>query len=268
VMSYQVEGSSGGVAQVRKVASYLNSVAKARGISIFIVGHVTKGGVIAGPKIVEHIVDVVLTFTGDRSSNLRILRARKNRFGSVNETGVFEMTSGGLVAVSDSATLFVNEVETPGSARGIVLEGSRMFVVEVGTLVAPSQLKYPKRMSRGFDPARLYMLSAVLERHAGLRLSNRDVLASVVSGFRVNDPAFDLAVVAAIISSVYDKIIPADFAFSAEVSLTGVLRRPHRLEERRKIASRVGVSKFVYPSTSLKNVADFLAFLKREVFSK
>ncbi len=266
VFSSEVEGSSGGVAQIRKVASVMNSLAKEKGVSVFMVGHVTKGGAIAGPKMVEHLVDVVLTFSGDRNSNLRILRARKNRFGSVNETGVFEMTSGGLVAVSDVATLFVNELPTAGSARGIVLEGSRLFLVEVGTLVAHTQMQYPRRISRGFDPARLYMLSAVLEKHLGLKLSNRDVLASVVSGFRVNDPSFDLAVVAAIISSLYDRVIPPSYAFAAEVSLTGSLRKPYRLEERKKMAQRLGIKDFVYPGEGIKNISDFFAFLKQRIF--
>jgi len=245
VFSVDLEGAPGNVGQVRECAARLMRFAKESGTAVFVVGHVTKGGGIAGPKTLEHIVDTVLYFEGEGSVDHRILRATKNRFGSVDEIGVFRMTSHGLDPVANPSELFVGErgPRASGSALTALIEGSRPLLVEVQALAAKSGYGTSQRVSTGFDGRRLALLLAVLEKRAGLPFGQLDVFLNVVGGIRINEPSADLAVAAALASTVHDRPLPPDSAFIGEVGLGGEVRPVSQTDRRIAEAANMGLSR-------------------------
>ena len=249
----QADGSPGGVSQVREVTGALVRVAKRRGMAVIIVGHVTKEGSIAGPRTMEHLVDVVLNFEGDRHSGFRMVRATKNRYGPADEVGCFEMTDVGIMEVPDPSGLFTsdNADPQPGTCVTVTMEGRRPLLSEVQALVAPSASeKYPRRITHGVKGGRVAMILAVLERKAGLPLSNRDVYVSTVGGARVSDPSADLAIAVAVASAVLDTNFPTRVVALGEVGLAGDLRRVPGLERRVGEAARLGFGLAVVPRNS------------------
>ncbi|MDR1050446.1 MAG: DNA repair protein RadA [Deltaproteobacteria bacterium] len=245
----ELGGQAGSPGQLRECAARLTALAKAAGTPLWLVGHITKEGHIAGPKLLEHLVDTVLYFEGERDRPLRILRSFKNRFGSVNETGVFEMTGRGLGQVRNPSELFLAERPrgASGSVVAPVLEGNRPLLMEVQALVSPSPLAMPRRQTVGVDNTRMSLLSAVLEKKAGLRLYDRDVFVNVAGGARIGEPAADLAVAAAVASSWLDRAVPPDTVVVGEVGLAGEVRRVGRLKERLAEAARMGFTRAVVP---------------------
>ena len=241
----ELEGAPGNVGQVRECASRLMRFAKESGTAVFVVGHVTKGGGIAGPKTLEHIVDTVLYFEGESSLDHRILRATKNRFGSVDEIGVFRMSERGLEAVSNPSELFLGDrqASASGSAVTALLEGTRPILIEVQALAAKAGFGTPQRVATGFDSRRLSLLLAVLEKRAGLRFGELDVFLNVVGGVRMQEPAGDLAVAAALASSVYDRPTPADAVFVGELGLGGEIRPVSQLDRRIAEATNLGMKR-------------------------
>jgi DNA repair protein RadA/Sms len=239
----ELEGAPGNVGQVRECAARLMRFAKESGTTVFVVGHVTKGGGIAGPKTLEHIVDTVLYFEGESSLDHRVLRATKNRFGSVDEIGVFRMTERGLEAVANPSELFLGDRQsgTSGSAITALLEGTRPVLIEVQALAAKAGFGTPQRVSTGFDSRRLALLLAVLEKRAGLSFGALDVFLNVVGGVRMQEPAGDLAVAAALASSVYDKATPSDAVFIGELGLGGEIRPVSQVERRIAEANNMGM---------------------------
>jgi len=237
-----LDSPPGGVNQLRECVYRMQALAKEVDCAAFLVGHVTKEGILAGPRMVEHMVDCVLYFEGERFDSLRILRAAKNRFGSVSELGIFEMTDAGLVEVEDPSHYFLGAREEPvsGTAAVVVMEGRRPLVVEVQALVVPSRLPSPKRVSTGMDHRRLAIDVAVLERKARVRLADRDVYVGISGGLKVSEPALDLGVCMAIASSRQEKTLPSETVFLGEVSLTGEVRPVSRVEERLREAARLG----------------------------
>jgi len=237
-----LEGAPGSVGQVRESAALLMRFAKESGIAVFVVGHVTKGGAIAGPKTLEHIVDTVLYFEGEPSLDYRLLRATKNRFGSVDELGVFTMTGRGLVAVPNPSAVFLGarSAGAVGSAVTALMEGSRPVLVEVQALAAPSGYGTAQRVATGLDPKRLAVLLAVLERRGGASFSQQDVFVQVAGGLRLTEPAADLAVVAALLSSLYNRPTPPDALYLGELGLGGEIRPIAGLERRLSEAGRLG----------------------------
>jgi DNA repair protein RadA/Sms len=236
--SSELSGAPGGVGQVRECAARLMRLAKSEGIAVILVGHVTKEGSIAGPRVLEHMVDTVLQFEGDRFQSFRVLRALKNRFGSTNEVGVFEMTGRGMVEVEDPSAFFLSKREEevpPGVVTVCLLEGTRPMLVEIESLVAPSPLAVPRRVANGVDTGRVNMLCAVLSRRAGLVLGDQDVYVNVTGGVRVEEPAADLGVALAIASALRDKPVGKGTACFGEVGLTGDVRfvagAPRRVDE-------------------------------------
>ena len=251
LVSAELTGVPGSIGQVRECASQLVALAKQTGVTLFMVGHVTKEGTVAGPKTLEHMVDTVLALAGDQHHNYRILKATKNRFGSTNEVGIFAMQERGLVEVPNPSAAFLAEREPiPGSAIAVPLEGSRPLLVEVQALVTYSPLAVPRRMANGFDQSRLHMLIAVLTKRAGLRLADQDVYVNVVGGLELDEPAVDLAVCLAIASSVADVALPGDLVAIGEVGLAGELRSVFKLEERIQEAVRRGYNRVLLPRTS------------------
>jgi DNA repair protein RadA/Sms len=244
-----LEGAPGNVGQVRECAARLMRFAKERGTTVFVVGHVTRAGGIAGPKTLEHIVDTVLYFEGESSLDHRILRATKNRFGSVDEIGVFRMTEHGLEAVANPSELFLGDRESTasGSAVTALLEGTRPVLIEVQALATKAGYGTPQRVTAGFDARRLSLLLAVLEKRAGLTFGNLDVFLNVVGGVRMQEPAGDLAVAAALASSVYDRATPSDAVFIGELGLGGEIRAVSQVERRIAEAANMGMRR-VYVS--------------------
>lgn len=226
ISCYENPGPAGSVAQIRESAVRLTEIAKQYNIPIFLIGHITKEGSIAGPKILEHIVDTVLYFEGDFTHDYRILRAFKNRFGSVNEIGIFRMTDRGLEEIPDKNSVFLNPYATqnPGIAVCAAIEGSRTILFEVQSLVSYTSFSNPRRMADGFDLNRLILLIAVLEKHAALKMSNFDVFLNVAGGFSINETASDLAVAVSIASSYKEKSIPEKTGFLGEIALSGEIR--------------------------------------------
>lgn len=226
LISLNTPGSSGSVTQIRECASRLSETAKSLNIPIILIGHITKDGAIAGPKSLEHLVDTVLYFEGDFSKDFRMLRAFKNRYGSVNEVGLFRMTQKGLAEVRDKNSVFLNSYGkvSPGSAVSAAVEGSRIILFEVQSLVSFTTFTNPKRMADGFDMNRLVILSAVLEKHAGLKLSSFDIFINLSGGFHASEPAADLAVAAAIASSLRDERLPEGLGLIGEIALSGDVR--------------------------------------------
>jgi DNA repair protein RadA/Sms len=250
VYSSRFPSAPGSISQVREVATQLLFVAKARGITTFLIGHVTKDGALAGPKSLEHIVDTVLYFEGEKHQHHRIVRAVKNRFGAVSEMGVFEMTGGGLVAVPNPSALFLSErlAGSPGSAVVATIEGSRPMLVEVQALVSPTSFGTPRRMSLGIDPNRTVLLLAVLEKRVGLELLGDDVFVSVVGGLQVPEPAADLGVAAAVASSFRNRPLPPRTALFGEVGLGGEVRGAGQPGLRVREAAQMGFTRCILPA--------------------
>jgi DNA repair protein RadA/Sms len=246
-----VESAPGSVAQVRAAAHELVSFAKRRGTAVILVGHVTKDGQIAGPRVVEHMVDTVLYFEGERGHQFRILRAVKNRFGPSDEIGVFEMTGAGLAEVENPSALFLSERDTPapGSVVFAGIEGTRPVLVEIQALVAPSSLASPRRNTVGWDSGRLAMILAVLEARSGISFAGQDVYLNVAGGMRVSEPAADLAVAAALMSSREDVALPVDTVVFGEISLSGALRPIAQAENRLKEARKLGFTNAIAPAS-------------------
>jgi DNA repair protein RadA/Sms len=239
-----VESAPGSVSQVRAAAHELTSFAKRKGISVVLVGHVTKEGQIAGPRVVEHMVDTVLYFEGERGHQFRILRAVKNRFGPADEIGVFEMTGSGLDEVVNPSALFLSErgEPSPGSVVFAGVEGTRPLLVEFQALVAPSSLAQARRTVVGWDSGRLAMILAVLEARCGIPFAGLDVYLNVAGGMKITEPAADLAVAAALLSAREDAALPADTVVFGEISLSGALRPATQTENRLKESQKLGFS--------------------------
>ena len=239
----------GSVAQVREAAGRLLRVAKEAGVATVLVGHVTKDGAVAGPRVLEHLVDCVLQFEGDRYHEHRVLRATKNRFGSTNELGIFEMTAAGLVGVPDPSELFgTTRAGEVGAAVACALEGTRPILLEIQALVAPTDLAMPRRLGTGVDPKRLAMIVAVLGRHAGVALASSDVFVNVAGGVRIEEPGADLAVALAIASAARGVPVREGFAAFGEIGLTGRLRQASQSERRLEECSKLGVVTVVVPT--------------------
>ncbi|MFC2968341.1 DNA repair protein RadA [Acidimangrovimonas pyrenivorans] len=267
-----VESAPGSVSQVRAACHELVSFAKKRGTSVILVGHVTKEGQIAGPRVVEHMVDTVLYFEGERGHQFRILRAVKNRFGAADEIGVFEMTGQGLSQVSNPSALFLSErgQASPGSAVFAGIEGTRPVLTEIQALVSPSPLGTPRRTVVGLDGGRLSTILAVLEARCGIPFAGLDVFLNVAGGMRVSEPAADLAVAAALLSAREDAALPPDMVVFGEISLSGALRPVGQTENRLKEAQKLGFSQAIAPSRSkigggdglrIKQMPDLTAFV-------
>ena len=244
-----LSSASGNVSQVRECANRFQRWAKTRGVPVFLVGHVTKEGAIAGPKVLEHIVDTVLYLEGDPFHAYRLLRSVKNRFGATSEVGVFEMQARGMVEVANPSEAFLAErmVNVPGSTVAVTIEGTRPLLVEVQALASPTSFGNPRRTANGIDFNRLLLTIAVLSRRAGLNLGEQDIFANVVGGLQVEEPAVDLAVALALVSSVRDVPVPADVAMVGEVGLSGEVRSVGQLEGRLNEAARLGFSKAIVP---------------------
>lgn len=256
----ELTGAAGSVGQVREVADRLTRLAKARGIATVLVGHVTKEGALAGPRVLEHLVDCVLQFEGERERTYRTLRALKNRFGSTNEAGVFEMRQGGLVEVADASARFVGEAtRAPGSVVLAAMEGSRPLLVEVQALVSPSEIVPPRRMCTGIDRNRLALVLAVLGRHAGIAAGSADVFVNVAGGVRVDEPGADLAVALAVASAVRGAPLAGaagkPVACFGEVGLTGELRSVGHADRRLAEARRFGLDPVVSPAAGTLRAA-------------
>lgn len=247
----EIDSGAGSISQVRECASRLQMVAKESGVAIFLVGHVTKEGAIAGPKVLEHIVDTVLYLEGDSFHTYRLLRSVKNRFGATAEVGVFEMGTSGMVEVPNPSEAFLAErmVNAPGSAIAVTMEGTRPLLVEIQGLTSASSFGHPRRTANGVDFNRLLLTIAVLTRRVGLRLMDQDVFVNVVGGLRVNEPAADLAVATAIASSVRDRPLPADLALIGEVGLSGELRAVPQMPARLREAAKLGFRRVVVPKS-------------------
>ncbi len=237
-----IESSSGSISQVKECTAELIKYAKETGTPVLLIGHITKDGSIAGPKILEHMVDTVLQFEGDRNHVFRILRANKNRFGSTNELGIYEMQGSGLREVSNPSEILISkkDEELSGNSIAATIEGLRPIMIEIQALVSTAVYGTPQRSTTGFNAKRLNMLLAVLEKRAGFRLGAKDVFLNITGGISVDDPAIDLAVVAAILSSNEDVAIPKDFCFAGEVGLSGEIRPVQRVEQRILEAEKLG----------------------------
>jgi len=250
VYSEELTSAPGSVSQVREVTGHLMRIAKGKGITVFIVGHVTKEGAIAGPRVLEHMVDTVLYFEGERHQNYRILRAVKNRFGSTNEIGLFEMTQQGLKEVSNPSGLFLDcrAKDQPGSVIVASLEGTRPMLLEIQALVTPTVFGIARRMATGIDYNRLTMLMAVLEKRIGMQLFNHDAYVNVVGGIRIDEPACDLGVIASIAGSFKNQPVDPDTVVIGEVGLTGEVRPVSQVDKRIIEAKRLGFKKCLVPS--------------------
>ena len=271
--SADCSGTNGSISQIREATSLITRMAKRTGAATFIVGHVTKDGAIAGPRILEHMVDTVLYFEGDRQDSFRLLRSVKNRFGSTDEIGVFEMRSTGMAEISDPSTLFITGADLPGCAVTCAMEGTRPMMVEVQALLSASPFSNPRRMAAGLDNNRLVLLLAVLEKKAGLRFYDKDVYTNVVGGIRLDERAGDLAVAMCIAGAGADIALPPRTAILGELSLTGEVRPVNRLDKRIQECARLGFSHIVVPNsdtlprvdglnyTRVKNIREALCIL-------
>ena len=247
----ELKSTAGSISQVRECASHLRQVAKGEGISIFLVGHVTKAGAIAGPKVLEHIVDTVLYLEGDRFHAYRLLRSVKNRFGATSEVGVFEMGSQGLIEVANPSEAFLAErlPNAAGSTIAVTLEGTRPLLVEIQALASTTSFGLPRRTANGVDFNRLLLLAAVLSKRVGLRLSDQDIFVNVVGGLKINEPAADLAVATAIASSFKNTPVAADLAIVGEIGLSGELRAVGQLSRRLNEAAKLGFKRCLVPKS-------------------
>jgi DNA repair protein RadA/Sms len=240
-----IEASPGSVSQIKESTSELIKFAKETGVPVLVIGHINKEGSIAGPKILEHMVDVVLQFEGDRNHSYRILRAQKNRFGSTSELGIYEMLSSGLREVSNPSEILISEKDgdLSGTAIAATLEGMRPLMIEVQALVSSAVYGTPQRSATGYNLKRLNMILAVLEKRAGFRLGAKDVFLNITGGIHVDDPAIDLAVITAILSSNNDEAIPQNYCFAAEIGLAGEIRAVNKIEQRISEAEKLGFDK-------------------------
>jgi DNA repair protein RadA/Sms len=247
--SGELQSAPGSVAQVRECAAQLTRAAKRSGVSLVLVGHVTKEGALAGPRVLEHMVDTVLYFEGDPHSSFRLVRAVKNRYGAVNELGVFAMTDRGLRGVANPSALFLSQhdAQVPGSCVLVTQEGSRPLLVEIQALVDTAHVPNPRRLAIGLEPQRLALLLAVLHRHAGIATFDQDVFVNAVGGVRIEEPAADLAVLAAIVSSIRNAPLPRGLVAFGEVGLAGEVRPAPRGQERLREAAKLGFSLAVIP---------------------
>ena len=251
-----VDTTAGSLTQIRETAAEMNKIAKAYQVPVFLIGHITKDGSIAGPKILEHIVDTVLQFEGDRHYGFRILRTIKNRFGSSSELGIFEMNANGLREVTNPSEILLSQrdEEVSGIAIAATMEGQRTMLIETQALVSTAAYGTPQRSSTGFDIRRLNMLLAVLEKRAGFRLSTKDVFLNIAGGMRVDDPAIDMAVVAAVLSSNADIPIPSSYTFAAEIGLSGEVRAVTRIDARIAEADKLGFEKIFISKYNAKGL--------------
>jgi DNA repair protein RadA/Sms len=254
MMATDVSSAIGSVSQIREVTAQLMQIAKSNNITIFVVGHVTKGGAIAGPKILEHMVDTVLYFEGDLHHTYRILRSVKNRFGSTNELGIFEMHTNGLTEVKNPSEIFLEErlQDATGSAVVVSLEGTRPILVEIQALVTPTVYGNAQRTATGLNRNRVSLIMAVLEKRANLMLQNQDAYLKAAGGVKLDEPAIDLAIAVSIASSYRDKGTRATDAFVGEVGLTGEIRRVNRIEQRVAEAEKLGFQRIFIPKNNLK----------------
>lgn len=257
VFTAELSSAPGSIGQVRESSGRLMILSKTTGLSTFLIGHVTKEGAIAGPRVLEHMVDTVLYFEGDRGHPYRILRAVKNRFGSTNEIGVFEMKDGGLTEVANPSELFLAErpMNVPGSVVISSLEGTRPILVELQALVSPTSYGMPRRTAIGVDPNRVSLLVAVLEKKVGLNLAQQDIFVNVAGGVRVDEPAADLGVVSAVASSFLDKPISPKVMVIGEIGLAGEVRGIHQAELRLKEAAKLGFKKCLLPKSNRSRIA-------------
>lgn len=255
----EIESTAGSVSQVRECAAAMLRYSKESGVPVLLVGHINKDGAIAGPKVLEHIVDTVLQFEGDRQYLFRLLRSKKNRFGSTNEIGIYEMVQKGLKEVKNPSEMLLSEnreEEMSGIAIGVTLEGMRPFMIEVQALVSSAAYGTPQRSVTGFEQRRLNMLLAVLEKRARFKLSQKDVFLNIAGGLKISDPAIDMAVVASIMSSNFDIPIPRHTAFIGEVGLSGEIRTVTRVEQRVSEAQKLGFETIYIPKGNLKGIKD------------
>jgi DNA repair protein RadA/Sms len=268
------DGIAGSVSQVRQVAARYQQLAKTRDVPVMLVGHVTKEGSIAGPKLLEHLVDVVMALEGEPGHDLRVLRAGKNRFGTVAEMALYSMTGSGLEGVRNPSAWLLEDRQSgaAGSAVAVAIQGMAPLLVEVQALAAPSALGTPRRVTHGFDGPRLALLVAVLERHTNLRFGDRDLFVNLVGGLSLREPALDLAVAASVVSSTLDRPIPTDIAVFGEVGLLGEVRAVSRVAERVREAAALGFgrvalpardagSKLELPTVPIAGLGDLIALL-------
>ncbi len=245
----ELNSSAGSVSQVREVASRLRELAKSSGLSVFLIGHVTKEGAIAGPRVLEHIVDTVLYLEGDRFQSYRLLRSVKNRFGATSEVGIFEMRERGMVEITNPSEAFLAErmINAPGSAIAVTMEGTRPLLVEIQGLTSPTSFGNPRRTPNGVDFNRLLLIAAVLNRRVGISLGEQDVFVNVVGGITIEEPAADLAVAVAIASSARNMPVRAEFVLIGEVGLSGELRMVGQMQSRLREAAKLGFKTAIVP---------------------
>lgn len=254
LQSEMLESAAGSVAQVRECAAAFQYLAKQTHIPVTIIGHITKDGSIAGPKILEHVVDTVLQFEGDRNFNYRILRTHKNRFGSTSEIGIYEMTANGMRGVANASELLISQQQDmqSGVAYATTLEGNRSLMIEVQALVSPSVYGTPQRTANGFDLKRLQLLLAVLEKRGGFHFGVKDVFLNIAGGLKIDNPGIDLAITMALLSSYEDVMLPKNYCFIGEVGLSGEIRGVNKIEQRLQEAVKMGIAFAVVPKNSLK----------------
>jgi DNA repair protein RadA/Sms len=253
-----MDSAPGNVGQVKQCATIFQQLAKETAITVFLVGHVTKDGSIAGPRVLEHVVDTVLYLEGDAFQTFRLLRSVKNRFGATSEVGVFEMQGAGMVEVKNPSEAFLAErmVNAAGSAIAVTIEGTRPLLAEVQALATPTSFANPRRTSNGIDINRMHLITAVLTRRVGIRLAEQDIFVNVIGGLRIDEPASDLAVACALASSVKDRPLPADMAFVGEIGLSGELRAVSQLSARLNEASKLGFKRVLIPKSLRRSNGD------------
>lgn len=256
IASDELESPAGSVGQVRECSARLLRYAKESGVPVIVIGHITKEGSIAGPKVLEHIVDTVLQFEGDRHYLYRLLRSIKNRFGSTSELGIYEMVRTGLREVTNPSEILLSQTDDhlSGTAIGVTLEGIRPLMIEVQALVSTAAYGTPQRSVTGFDAKRMNMLLAVLEKRVGFKLAQKDVFLNIAGGMKVNDPALDLAVISAILSSNVDMAVPRTICMAGEVGLTGEIRPVTRVEQRIQEAEKLGMEQIIIPRSNVKGM--------------
>lgn len=254
--SDELESPAGSVGQVRECSARLLRYAKESGVPVIVIGHITKEGNIAGPKVLEHIVDTVLQFEGDRHYLYRLLRSIKNRFGSTSELGIYEMVRSGLREVTNPSEILLSQTDTnlSGTSIGVTMEGIRPLMIEVQALVSTAAYGTPQRSVTGFDAKRMNMLLAVLEKRVGFKLAQKDVFLNIAGGMKVNDPALDMAVISAILSSNVDIVVPHTVCMAGEVGLTGEIRPVTRIEQRIQEAEKLGMEQIIIPRSNVKGM--------------
>lgn len=257
ISSMEIETETGSVAQIRAVTVKLLEAAKRNNIPIFIIGHITKDGAVAGPKTLEHLVDTVAYMEGEESQDFRILRTKKNRFGATSEIGVFEMKENGLIEVNNPSGIFLeeNSLKSAGTAISSVMEGTRSFLIEVQALVNKTVFGYPQRRASGFDLNRLQILTAVLTRRAGVNLMNQDINLNIVGGIKTKEPSADLAVCLAIVSAYKNKPLPKKMVIIGEVGLGGEIRKVNKIDQRIKEAAALGFTEILVPHSPAKKIS-------------